>query len=48
VATRNGIVNAAVTRQLIRFLPVLSPALPIPLPGDRAVAAERRADLSER
>ena len=43
-----GIQHRALARKLIRLLSVLAPALPIPLPGDRPVAAAWCADLSTR
>ncbi len=43
-----GIVDLAIARKLVRLLAVLAAALPVALPGQAAVAAERLADLAQR
>ena len=48
MVARGRIVDAAIAGQLVGFLPVLAPALPVSLSRQRAVAAERPPDLPER
>ena len=43
-----GVLDEAVAGELVRLLPVLASPLPVALPGDAAVSAERLADLAQR